>query len=80
MHRQMRGHKRMASEVAAGAAGGPRLLLTSSKQRFAGGLNSSRQWPISPSPCLRQGLEIASGCVGEWVDMFGIAVDKKEWI
>lgn len=77
-HRLTLGHRRMASEVAAGAAGGPRLLPTSSRQRFAGCLNSSRQWPISSGPRLRQGLERASGCVGECVDMFGIFADKKE--
>lgn len=67
----------MVSEVAAGAAGGPRLLPTSSIQRFAGCLNSSRQWPINPSPRHRQGLEIALGCVGEWDDMCGILADKR---
>lgn len=65
----------MASEVAAGAAGGPRLLPTSSRHRFSGCLNSSRQRPISPHPRLCQGLEIASGCEGECVGMFG-----REWI
>lgn len=79
-HRQTLGHKCMASEVAAGAAGGPRLLPTSSRQRFAGSSNSSRQWPISPGPRLRQGLEIASGFVGESVDMLGIFAAKKQWV